>query len=277
MNSQSDQTPLLPRDTTTKTPQLQEAYDGNANPTDPSPRKSLVVTEEVASNCPQDPRQYRKWFPSTPSRLAMIIVWVIFILGSIYFAHYIFFRYLIHPPSSWHNRITDFGKYWYGAAAIGVHFIAGFIITIIGPLQISQRVRKWKPSFHRLNGRVYLVSSVIVSIAGMLYVVTARTVGGINMDICFFFFGVCFFYTSVRTWKTARDKQYALHREWAIRTFTLGVGSLLYRFYVIPVKMHKELDMSLETQYLWLNIAGWVMFLPNVIIVEPYLWYTRTV
>ncbi|KAI9230378.1 MAG: hypothetical protein DHS80DRAFT_21526 [Piptocephalis tieghemiana] len=253
MDSASDQTPLLPHHPTPRNPQ---------------------TTEE-----PAQPSQTRQLHHATPSfnlsRLAIPALWTILIAGSALFAHYILSRFLLRPPSDWHNRITDFSKYWYGLWSIGIHFVAGFIITVIGPLQISNRIRRWKPIIHRWSGRLYLVSSVIVSIAGMTYVVTSRTVGGINMDICFFTFGACFLYCSIRTWKTIRVKQYALHREWAIRTFTLGIGSLLYRFYVFPVKMHEHFGLSWEAQYLWLNLAGWFMFLPNIVIVEPYLWWTR--
>ncbi len=59
--------------------------------------------------------------------------------------------------------------------------------------------------------------------------------GGPQMDVAFFIYGVLFLAAASVAFYYARMRKFKIHRRWAIRTFSLGIGSALYRIYVGPL------------------------------------------
>jgi hypothetical protein len=69
----------------------------------------------------------------------------------------------------------------------------------------------------------------MASVGGLLFIMTVRTVGGINMDLAFSVYGVLFFVFGIMTWKRQHQGHLKSHGEWATRWFALAVGSGLFR------------------------------------------------
>lgn len=117
------------------------------------------------------------------------------------------------------------------AASIGMHFIAGATVLLLGPLQFITALRARHPRLHRTSGRVYLVASLLTGVGGLAYLALKGAVGGIVMDIGFGLYGVLTVLAAVQAWRHAVARRLDLHRAWAIRLFALGIGSWLYRMY----------------------------------------------
>lgn len=112
---------------------------------------------------------------------------------------------------------------------IGLHFIAGAVVLILGPLQFLAGVRTRWPALHRWNGRIYLGCSALAGIGGLVYLALQGTVGGPMMTLGFGVYGALMLLASAQTLRYALARQLVEHRAWAIRLFTLGLGSWLYR------------------------------------------------
>lgn len=117
------------------------------------------------------------------------------------------------------------------AAMIGMHFIAGAAVLLLGPLQFITSLRTRHPRFHRWTGRVYLVSALLAGVGGLAYLALRGAVGGIVMELGFGLYGVLTVLAAVQAWRHAVARRLDLHRAWAIRLFALGIGSWLYRMY----------------------------------------------
>jgi len=114
------------------------------------------------------------------------------------------------------------------AAIIGHIFIAAFI-TLAGPLQLIPAIRARFPAFHRWTGRLYLVTAVVASIAG-LFLVWARHPGGSFLQHVAISINALLII--VATWFAVRHamaRQLATHRRWALRLFLLVSGSWFFR------------------------------------------------
>lgn len=200
------------------------------------------------------------------------ILYVTTILLSALFGAYIFRQFLSRDRTDW-KSVSDF-SHLPGAGFMCFHWVGGILVLAFGPLQVSHAVRARWPSIHRWSGRVYTLGCVSSVIGGVVFVVETGTVGGSVMDTCFVVYGVLFLACCVCADSCAMRRNFDLHREFAYRTFALGIGSLLYRIYTLPLWFMGD-KITEEQNMLWLNVAGWFMFVPNIVIVEIFLWTQR--
>lgn len=114
-------------------------------------------------------------------------------------------------------------------AAIGLHFAAGAVLLLLGPLQLVGALRRRWPALHRRLGRVYGYSALAAGVGGLTYVLTKGTVGGAPMDAGFGLYGALTVLAAVQTVRHARARRFDPHRAWGIRLVALAVGSWLYR------------------------------------------------
>lgn len=210
------------------------------------------------------------------NRLSLLVIYLLCFA----FALYILVFFFIQPVSNWQS-VSNFAQYAYGATFICIHWVGGFLLLTSGPSQLIQKIRNKYPKFHRYNGRVYIFGCILASIGGLLYIFSVGTVGGYQMDIAFTLYGIVLFINSIMAITRARQKNFKSHREWALRTFWVGIGSAIYRIYVSPLFL-EQLGIQgppyIQTQnefVEWLNVAGWLMYVPNIILIEIYLYFTR--
>jgi len=114
------------------------------------------------------------------------------------------------------------------AALIGHIFIAAFI-TLAGPLQLMPSVRARFPTFHRWNGRLYLLTSVIASIAGLFLIWTGKPSGSFLQHVAISINALLIMAAAWFTVRHAMRRQLGAHRRWALRLFLLVSGSWFFR------------------------------------------------
>lgn len=150
-----------------------------------------------------------------------------------------------------------FVRYWvqkdYNAVLAGIdkttarkvvmvgHMSLGAVCLLLGPFQFLQIIRwKW-PSIHRWTGRVYVISALLCSLLGEVFIFLKGfiLVGGVNMGIAFFVAGFAFGLTAFLTAFYARRGQWVRHRNWAIRAYSQILAPMLYRyFYTLMGGLH---------------------------------------
>jgi uncharacterized membrane protein len=129
------------------------------------------------------------------------------------------------------------------------HIVAGILALLCGPLQFSYRLRHRSPKFHRVLGRVYVIS---VLIAAPLAIVLAYNRRIPHMMPYFFLASSLqastWIVTTVAAFLTARNRHIQQHRQWMVRsyavTFTfIGIRVLVQFPFAVP---HTDANFSLE-------------------------------
>ncbi|MEM6893332.1 MAG: DUF2306 domain-containing protein [Bacteroidota bacterium] len=113
--------------------------------------------------------------------------------------------------------------------AVALHLLFSVIVLLGGPLQFSAKLRAKFPKFHRISGRVYIFSGILISLSGIYMVVTKGTVSGwlgdVSISINAFLVVLCAFFAV----RQARQKQFASHQRWAMRLFLVMSGVWFFR------------------------------------------------
>ncbi|GAB3901575.1 DUF2306 domain-containing protein [Spirosoma agri] len=130
------------------------------------------------------------------------------------------------------NRVLPHGYVagdWVGNLIVGIHVLLASILVIGGPIQLLPWVRHQAPVFHRRLGQLYLVTAIVVSIAGLVMVWTRGSVGdtiqhySISLQAVYI---MGFAYQSIRY---AKARQFNQHRIWALRLFMVTNGGWFFR------------------------------------------------
>ncbi|TQV84338.1 DUF2306 domain-containing protein [Aliikangiella coralliicola] len=114
-----------------------------------------------------------------------------------------------------------------GNFAVGMHILLAIIILVGGPLQLIPQIRTHLPTFHHWNGRIYITTTILLSIGGLFMVWTRGTLGGgqvaisINALLIILCALLALFFAIKRNIK--------VHRRWALRLFFVAVGVWYFR------------------------------------------------
>jgi len=164
---------------------------------------------------------------------------VVVVIGQFIFALYILGLYGVNGLAGDYERWNTSTPHGYvpkdvwGNIFFGIHMALAAIITLGGPLQLMKKVRKKFPKFHRINGRVYIFSAFLISIAGLFLAWGRGMVGGLTGALFITtnaaFILVCAFFTI----KYAIARKLDIHRKWAIRLFLAMSGVWFFRVFLM--------------------------------------------
>jgi uncharacterized membrane protein len=156
---------------------------------------------------------------------------------------------------------------------IRVHIILAIIALLTGPLGIINRLRLKSLTFHRWNGRVYVLSIVLNFIPG-LYVSFFAT-GGWPSTIGFIILNTLWLITTIFGYIYIKRKDVLRHSQWITRSFFLSFANMI--IYIIVAISHNGLGLSYGLSY---TIAVWLCWIFNLVIAEivirkKYLYYIK--
>jgi hypothetical protein len=117
----------------------------------------------------------------------------------------------------------------FGNIMLAAHLALAVTITLGGPLQLIPALRNRFRSFHRWNGRIYLITAMIMSLGGIYMVWTRGTAGGDSLRIGISLNGLLLVACAMLAWRAALSRQFESHRRWALRTFILVSGVWFFR------------------------------------------------
>lgn len=165
---------------------------------------------------------------------ALLLVSVSWVSGAIFAAYIIAFfggAMIDGASQRWNGSLR--GLYDIGSPfaniAIGAHFFTGGVLMLLGPVQLIGALRRAVPGLHRWLGRLYIVSAGVAGLGGLVFIAGKGTIGGLLMDIGFGLYGALMVLCATMAYVYARRGSYGRHRAWAIRLFSLAIGSWLYR------------------------------------------------
>ena len=116
-----------------------------------------------------------------------------------------------------------------GNFAIAMHVASAALIMLSGAAQLASSVRDRFPVFHHWNGRVYMLTAVAASVAGVYMTwfrgsvgdLTQHLGGSFNAAVIWLCAGMALHYAMARNFRT--------HRRWALRLFMATSASWFYR------------------------------------------------
>jgi uncharacterized membrane protein len=95
------------------------------------------------------------------------------------------------------------------------HTLSGVIALLSGPIQFSSRFRRRHVKFHRVLGRIYVVSVFIGAATGVALANGRPGFPGTSMQAAAWI--VC----TTAAFLTARNRQILQHRQWMVRSYAV--------------------------------------------------------
>lgn len=157
-------------------------------------------------------------------------------------------------------------------SGIGLHFATGGIILILGSIQLIRSIRVRYPALHRWIGRVYVLSSLLVAVGGLIFIVVKGTIGGTVMNIGFGLYGILMFIAAIETYRHAAKGRLDKHRAWALRLYALAIGSWLYRMdYGFWLMLTDGLGHTRQFSGPFDKVMPFFFYLPNLVVAEVFI------
>ena len=198
------------------------------------------------------------------------------------FGLYIVFHYAgaiaAGTPEQWNANLAGLfdARAPASTAGIAMHFVAGGILLLLGPIQLVAGVRRRWPAFHRWSGRLYASCALLAGLGGLTFILVSGTIGGPAMSIGFAGYGALMVAAAVETWRHARARRLPgrleKHRAWAIRLFALAIGSWLYRMdYGFWFLATDGLGHTPDFRGWFDAIMDFAFYVPNLLLAEAFI------
>jgi hypothetical protein len=104
------------------------------------------------------------------------------------------------------------------------HVLAGVAFGITGPVQFARALRHRFGALHRLSGRIFVLSGVIVGLSGLSLLAQLTSVRTPPADIARGVFGLALLIALALSMAAIKDRDFLRHRAWAIRAYAIGMG-----------------------------------------------------
>ena len=105
-----------------------------------------------------------------------------------------------------------------------LQLMLGAILTGDGPRQLNSKIRAYAAPFHHWNGRIYIPTVIITSLAGLYMIWIRGTVGGLVQHVGISLDGVLIILFAAIALRYAIARDIAIHRRWALRLFLVVSG-----------------------------------------------------
>ncbi|MEP6882697.1 MAG: DUF2306 domain-containing protein [Dokdonella sp.] len=200
--------------------------------------------ERLGSTSPKDRRSTIRVDPANSDHLrkrgtslakAASSWFVVAVLGQWLFVTYVigfYFRAIWNGQIETWNKVLPHGYVpgdTVGNLVVAVHLAFAVFIIVGGSLQVMTGIRRRFPRFHRINGRIYLASSFVMSVGGLIMVWTRGTVGGPAQAVAISINALLIMACAIMTVRHAMGRRFDVHRQWALRLFLVVSGVWFFR------------------------------------------------
>jgi tetratricopeptide (TPR) repeat protein len=117
-----------------------------------------------------------------------------------------------------------------GNAAVVGHILFAALVNLAGALQLMPWVRSRFPTFHRWNGRVYLLAALVMAVSGFYMAWFGRAlVGDASQHLVISINALLILVCGAMALRYALARDFRTHRRWAIRLFLVMSGVWFFR------------------------------------------------
>ena len=206
--------------------------------------------------------------------LLIVTVWTSAGLFGLYILAFYFSSLFSGNLDRWNNILHGLYEkgYMTSTTGIGIHFAAGAIILILGSIQLVKSIQERYPVFHRWVGRIYIFSSLLAAIGGLMFILMKGTIGGMVMNIGFSLYGLLMLVSAIEAYRHAVARRINKHSEWALRLYSLAIGSWLYRMdYGFWLQLTDGLGHQHNFEGLFDRIMSFFFYIPNLLVAEVFI------
>ncbi len=150
-----------------------------------------------------------------------------------------------------------------------VHIVPGLLFMVLGPLQFSSTIRARHLRWHRWSGRIFVSCGVVIGISALVMSFGMPAIGGLNQAAATTLFATLFLFALYKAFWHIRRREVALHREWMIRAF--GVGLAVATIRPIVGMFFATSRFSGLTPREFFGIAFWIGFVLHLIAAEAWI------
>ena len=150
-----------------------------------------------------------------------------------------------------------------------VHIVPGLFFMLLGPLQFSSTIRARHLRWHRWSGRVFMGCGLIIGSSALVMSFTMKSIGGVNQAAATILFGTFFLYALCKALWHIRHHEIALHRQWMIRAFSIGLAVATTR--PIVGMFFATSRLTGLTPYEFFGTAFWIGFVLHLIAAETWI------
>ena len=213
------------------------------------------------------------------------VTWfIIAIIGQWLFAYYVL---VFYGSSTVRGDLDDWNEvlpHGYvpgdpiGNLVVGIHLLMAAIIMLGGPLQFIPQIRKYAKTFHRWNGRVYLINGMIAGISGFIMVWTRGAAGGFANHIAISINAFLIILFAIIAWRFALLKQFKVHGQWAFRLLLVMSGVWFFRILLMFWLLVNGRPVGFDPETFrgpFLIFLGFAQYLLPLAIYELYLFVQR--
>ncbi|MEU6150543.1 DUF2306 domain-containing protein [Actinosynnema sp. NPDC047251] len=145
-------------------------------------------------------------------------------------------------------------------AVLYTHMVGSGLALLLCPAQLSAKVRRRWPKFHRVLGRITIVAMLVGGTAGA--VLAPMSIAGVNGMAGFGLLAVLSVAFPVLGLRAIRRGDPAAHRRWMVRAFSLVYAGVMLRVGVILLL---PVVGDFDSAYAFMPFGSWV---PNLLVAE---------
>jgi uncharacterized membrane protein len=154
-----------------------------------------------------------------------------------------------------------------------IHILPGLLFIVLGPLQFSHTFRKRHLQWHRRSGRLLFLCGAVVGVSALVMSFAMPSIGGVNQAAATTLFGLWFLFALGKALRHVLRREIALHREWMIRAFSIGLAVATIR--PIIAVFFATSPFSGLTPYEFFGAGFWIGFALHLIAAEVWIQWTR--
>jgi hypothetical protein len=125
-----------------------------------------------------------------------------------------------------------------------------------------------------LSGRVFVVCGLVIGISALVMSFGMPAIGGVNQAAATTLFGTFFLFALCKAFWHIRRREVALHREWMIRAFSIGIAVAAIRPIIGVFFATSPLTGLTPREFF--GIAFWIGFVLHLIAAEAWIHTTPT-
>ncbi len=147
--------------------------------------------------------------------------------------------------------------------AFVVHAVSASLALMLGPLQFVAALRHRFAAWHRWTGRLYAGTIAIAWASSLPMAVNAMT--GTVAALGFLVLGLVWVVATALGVAHARQRRFAEHRRWMVRSYALTAAAITLRIY-LGISIATGVDVQLSYP-----VIAWLCWVPNLLAAELYL------
>lgn len=147
-----------------------------------------------------------------------------------------------------------------------IHVYSSIFVLLAGFTQFSNYILEKKKSIHKNIGKFYVFIVLFLSAPSGLYIGVFAN-GGFYSKVSFVTLSILWFYFTFKGFTSIKNKNLKDHKTFMLRSFALTFSAVTLRLWkVVFVYLFQPSPMDLY------QIIAWIGWIPNLLIIEYYLY-----